>query len=62
MKIKLNGNYANLTKNYLFAEIARRVAEYSASHPEKRVVRLGIGDVTLPLTPSDYICILLSIF
>ena len=52
MKIKLNENYKNLAKNYLFAEVARRVSAYEAAHPEKKVVRLGIGDVTLPLTPS----------
>ena len=52
MKINLNENYENLKKNYLFSEIAKRVAQYSAAHPDKKVVRLGIGDVTLPLTPS----------
>ncbi len=52
MRIKLNCNYQNLKKNYLFSEIARRVAEYGASNPPRRIVRLGIGDVTLPLTPS----------
>ena len=52
MKIKLNENYRDLKKNYLFSEIARRVSAYSAADPGKRIVRLGIGDVTLPLAPS----------
>lgn len=46
---KLNENYLNLKENYLFAEIADRVNAYTAAHPEKKVIRLGIGDVTLPI-------------
>ncbi len=46
---KLNENYRNLKESYLFAEIAHRVAAYTAAHPEQNVIRLGIGDVTLPL-------------
>lgn len=46
---KLNENYQNLKESYLFAEIAHRVAAYSEAHPDKPVIRLGIGDVTLPL-------------
>ncbi len=49
MKIKLNDNFNHLSQNYLFSEIGKRVRAYSEAHPEKRVVRLGIGDVTLPL-------------
>lgn len=49
MKIKLNGNFNNLSENYLFSEIGKRVRAYSEAHPDKRIVRLGIGDVTLPL-------------
>ena len=45
----VNKNYCNLKESYLFAEIAHRVAAYSAAHPEKSIIRLGIGDVTLPL-------------
>lgn len=54
MKIKLNDNYRNLSESYLFSEIARRVREYKETEPEKgeRIVRLGIGDVTLPLAPA----------
>ena len=46
---KLNENYLNLKESYLFAEIGRRVNAYVESHPDKKVIRLGIGDVTLPL-------------
>lgn len=50
--MKLNSNYLNLKESYLFAEIAHRVGAYKASHPDERVISLGIGDVTLPLTDS----------
>ncbi|MGN1345550.1 MAG: LL-diaminopimelate aminotransferase [Eubacteriales bacterium] len=50
MKINVNENYKNVSQSYLFSEIGRRVREYQAEHPEKRVIRLGIGDVTLPLS------------
>lgn len=46
---KLNENYLNLKESYLFSEIAHRVNTYTAANPEKKVIRLGIGDVTLPL-------------
>lgn len=46
---KLNENYQNLKESYLFSEIAHRVAAYSLAHPDQRIIRLGIGDVTLPL-------------
>ena len=46
---KLNENYLNLKESYLFAEIAHRVNAYSAANPDKKVIRLGIGDVTLPI-------------
>ena len=47
---KLNENYLKVKDSYLFAEIARRVNEYTAAHPDQNVIRLGIGDVTLPLS------------
>ena len=50
--ITINPNYAKLQGSYLFAEVARHVKEYQAAHPDKRVIRLGIGDVTCPLTAS----------
>lgn len=46
---KLNENYQNLKESYLFAEIAHRVTAYAETHPDQPVIRLGIGDVTLPL-------------
>lgn len=51
---KLNENYQNVKDSYLFAEIARRVKAYEEAHPEKaaNIIRLGIGDVTRPLTES----------
>lgn len=52
--VKLNENYLNVQDSYLFAEIARRVKAYEESCPEKagNIIRLGIGDVTRPLTKS----------
>lgn len=49
---KINENYLQLNESYLFSTIARRVEKFSASYPEADVIRLGIGDVTLPLPPS----------
>ena len=46
---KLNENYLNLKQNYLFSEVAHRVAAYQEAHPDKKIIRLGIGDVTLPI-------------
>lgn len=51
LKININQNYFNVKKNYLFSEIAKRVNAYSAAHPDAEIIRLGIGDVTLPLSP-----------
>ena len=47
--MKINENYKNLKKNYLFSEIARRVSAYSRENKEAKIIRMGIGDVTLPL-------------
>lgn len=47
----VNQNYCNLKETYLFTEIGKRVAAYTKAHPEKNVIKLGIGDVTLPLAP-----------
>lgn len=47
----INENFGNLKENYLFAEIAKRVKDYTTKNPDKKVIRLGIGDVTLPLPP-----------
>ena len=50
--ITINPNYLKLQGSYLFAEVARHVKEYQAAHPGQRIIKLGIGDVTRPLTPS----------
>ena len=50
--MKINQSLASLPAGYLFAEIAKRVKEYSAAHPEADILRLGIGDVTRPLVPA----------
>lgn len=49
---KVNKNFENLVPSYLFAEIAKRVNEFTAKNPDKKIIRLGIGDVTLPLAPA----------
>lgn len=48
--MKMNRNYQNLQSSYLFSTIAKKVAAFTAANPEREVIRLGIGDVTLPLT------------
>jgi len=47
--IRINENYTKLKASYLFSDIAKRVSAYTAAHPAKPVIRLGIGDVTEPL-------------
>lgn len=49
--MNINKNYLNLHDSYLFSLIAKKVDEYKRKNPEKEVIRLGIGDVTLPLIP-----------
>ncbi len=48
---KVNENYLKLPGSYLFSTIGKKVSAYSAANPDKRVIRLGIGDVTQPLAP-----------
>lgn len=50
--MKTNINYNNLKESYLFSEIAGRVRAFGKMHPEKEILRMGIGDVTLPLCSS----------
>lgn len=47
--MKINSNYLNLKESYLFSDIAKKTAAYKAEHPDADIIRLGIGDVTLPL-------------
>ena len=49
--MKLNGNFQNLGQSYLFVTIAKKVAAYTEAHPDHKIIRMGIGDVTLPLAP-----------
>lgn len=48
----INENYLKLPGSYLFSNIAKKVAAYQEQHPEKEIIRLGIGDVTQPLAPA----------
>lgn len=47
----LNENFFKLKKNYLFIDIAKRIKAYTAEHPDAKLIRMGIGDVTRPLAP-----------
>ncbi len=47
--MNINENYLNLEESYLFSTVAKKVAQYTSENPDKKVIRLGIGDVTLPL-------------
>lgn len=48
---KINDNYLKLPGSYLFSTIGKKVAEFTQNNPDKEIIRLGIGDVTLPLAP-----------
>lgn len=45
----INENFLKLEKNYLFINIAKKVSAFTAAHPEADIIRMGIGDVTLPI-------------
>ena len=47
--MRINSNYENLEQSYLFSTIAKKVNDYISNNPDKKVIRLGIGDVTRPL-------------
>lgn len=49
---KMNANFLNLKENYLFKEISKQVNAYTAAHPDNKLIKMGIGDVTLPLAPA----------
>ena len=49
---QINENYLQLNHSYLFSTIAKKVETFTASHPSSHIIRLGIGDVTLPLSPA----------
>ena len=48
---KMNASFLELKKSYLFIEIGKRIREYIAAHPDNKIIRMGIGDVTQPLVP-----------
>ena len=48
----VNEHFLKLSNNYLFADIAKKVNAFKVSHPQVRVISLGIGDVTQPLCPA----------
>lgn len=48
---KMNSHFLELKKSYLFIEIGKRVREYIDAHPDNKIIRMGIGDVTQPLAP-----------
>jgi LL-diaminopimelate aminotransferase len=50
--IRVNENYSKLASSYLFSTIAKKIQEFQEKNPGADIIRLGIGDVTLPLTPS----------
>lgn len=50
--MNLNTNFQNIADSYLFSTIAHKVAAFGESHPSAPIIRLGIGDVTLPLAPA----------
>lgn len=49
---KINDNYLKLPGSYLFSTIGKKVNAYAQANPDKKIIRLGIGDVTLPLVPA----------
>ena len=50
--IKINENYLNLQDSYLFSTIAKKVVKFQEKNPDKKIIKLGIGDVTLPIIPK----------
>lgn len=49
--ITINENYLKLQDSYLFSTIAKRIEKFTKEHPDKKIIKLGIGDVTLPIAP-----------
>ncbi|MCM1538902.1 MAG: LL-diaminopimelate aminotransferase [bacterium] len=50
--VKVNEDYLKLPGSYLFSTIGKKVSAYAQANPDKKIIRLGIGDVTLPLAPA----------
>lgn len=49
--IKFNSSFDNLKKDYLFVDMRRKISEYQKQNPEAKIIKLGVGDVTLPIAP-----------
>ena len=49
---KVNDNYQKLPGSYLFSTVGRKTNAFMAAHPEKKIIRLSIGDVTQPIAPA----------
>ena len=49
--VTVNRNYLKLPGSYLFSNIAKKVNAFQETHPQSKIIRLGIGDVTQPLAP-----------
>lgn len=49
---KINENYLKLPGNYLFSTVGKKIRDFSAANPDKEIIKLSIGDVTLPLAPA----------
>ena len=52
MDIKLNDHFLDVKETYLFSDIAKRVKKFQEENPDREIIRMGIGDVTLPLPAS----------
>ncbi|MBQ7474739.1 MAG: LL-diaminopimelate aminotransferase [Clostridia bacterium] len=52
LKINTNVHFGDVAESYLFSDVAKKVKAHAALHPDDRIIRLGIGDVTLPLAPT----------
>ena len=50
--MNINDNYKNLNESYLFSTIAKKVSDFASKNPDTEIIKLGIGDVTLPLCPA----------
>lgn len=50
--LRVNSNYSKIQASYLFTEIAHRVSAFQSENPDRKIIRLGIGDVTEPLAPA----------
>ncbi len=48
----VNTNFTKVSESYLFVEVARRIKSYQEQHPEAKIIRMGIGDVTRPIVPA----------